>query len=212
MKKSIAVLGLGKYGRSLCENLYKMGADVLAVDCKEDVVEEISDKCTAAVCANLANENEVAALGLKNMDIVITAMGRELAASILSITVAKEEGVPLVVAKTSSDRMATILKKVGADKILDPEEEGGARSAKILMSSMYRDYYELDSNMSMIEMSPRNEWIGKDLIELDLRGRLNINIVAVRKKGKPMHFVDPRKPFEEDDILLIVAEKGKMPV
>ena len=212
MKKSIAVLGLGKYGRSLCENLYKMGADVLAVDCKEDVVEEISDKCTAAVCANLTNESEVAALGLKNMDIVITAMGRELAASILSITVAKEEGVPLVVAKTSSDRMATILKKVGADKILDPEEEGGARSAKILMSSMYRDYYELDSNMSMIEMSPRNEWIGKDLIELDLRGRLNINIVAVRKKGKPMHFVDPRKPFEEDDILLIVAEKGKMPI
>ena len=212
MKKSIAVLGLGKYGRSLCENLYKMGADVLAVDCKEDVVEEISDKCTAAVCANLTNESEVAALGLKNMDIVITAMGRELAASILSITVAKEEGVPLVVAKTSSDRMATILKKVGADKILDPEEEGGARSAKILMSSMYKDYYELDSNMSMIEMSPRNEWIGKDLIELDLRGRLNINIVAVRKKGKPMHFVDPRKPFEEDDILLIVAEKGKMPI
>ncbi len=212
MKKSIAVLGLGKYGRSLCENLYKMGADVLAVDCKEEVVEEISDKCTAAVCANLTNESEVAALGLKNMDIVITAMGRELAASILSITIAKEEGVPLVVAKTSSDRMATILKKVGADKILDPEEEGGARSAKILMSSMYRDYYELDSNMSMIEMSPRNEWIGKDLIELDLRGRLNINIVAVRKKGKSMHFVDPRKPFEEDDILLIVAEKGKMPV
>ena len=210
MKKSIAVLGLGKYGRSLCENLHKMGADVLAVDCKEEVVEEISDKCTAAVCANLANENEVAALGLKNMDIVITAMGRELAASIMCVTVAKEQGVPMVVAKTSSDRMATILKKVGADKILDPEEEGGARSAKILLSSMYKDYYELDSNMSMIEMSPRHEWIGKDLIELDLRGKLNINIVAVRKKGKPMHFVDPRKPFEEDDILLIVAEKGKM--
>ena len=208
MKKSVAVLGLGKYGRSLAENLYRMGADVLAVDCNEEIVNEFADRCTSAVCANLANEDEVLSLGLKNMDIVVSAMGGDLAASILSVTVAKEQGVPIVVAKASSDRMATILKKVGADKIIDPEGEGGARSARIMLSSIFKDFYELDENMYMIEMFPKNEWIGKDLVELDLRGRMNLNIVAVRTKGTPFHFVDPKIPFTKEDILLIVTEKG----
>lgn len=92
MKKSIAVLGLGKYGRSLSENLYRIGADVLAVDHNEQLVDEFAGKCTVAVCANLTNEDEVLALGLKNMDIVVTAMGDNLAASIMAITVAKEQG------------------------------------------------------------------------------------------------------------------------
>ena len=210
MKKSIAVLGLGKYGRSLSENLYRMGADVLAVDCDEKIIEEFSGKCTSAVCANLSNEDEVTSLGLKHMDIVVTCMGGDLAASILSVTVAKEQGVPIVVSKASTDRMATILKKVGADKIIDPEGEGGARSARIMLSSMFKDIYELDDNMYMIEMAPKNEWLDKNLIELDLRGKMNLNIVAVRSKGKPLHFVDPKAKFTKDDILLIVTEKGNL--
>ena len=207
MKKSVAVLGLGKYGRSLSENLYRLGADVLAADCNEELINDFTDKCTSAVCANLANEEEVVSLGLKNMDIVVVAMGDDLAASIMCVTVAKEQGVPVVVAKASTDRMATILKKVGADKIVDPEGEGGVRSAQILLSSNFKDFYELDLNMYMIEMIPKNEWIGKNLIELDLRKKLNLNIVAVRRKGEPLHFIDPKKPFEKEDILLIVTEK-----
>ena len=210
MKKSIAVLGLGKYGKSVAENLYRMGADVLAVDCNEEVIKDFADRCTSAVCANLSNEEEVLSLGLKNMDIVVSAMGGDLAASIMSVAVAKEQGVPIVIAKASSDRMASVLKKVGADKIIDPEGEGGARSARILLSSIFKDFYELDENMYMIEMAPKTEWIGKDLIELDLRGKMNLNIVAVRKKGNPLHFVDPKTPFTKDDILLIVTEKGNI--
>lgn len=210
MKKSVAVLGLGKYGKSVAENLYRMGSDVLAVDCNEEVVKDFADRCTSAICANLANEEEVLSLGLKNMDIVVSAMGGDLAASILSVTVAKEQGVPIVIAKASSDRMAIILKKIGADKIIDPEGEGGARSARIMLSSIFKDFYELDDNMYMIEMAPKAEWIGKDLIELDLRGKMNLNIVAVRRKGSPLHFVDPKTPFTKDDILLIVTEKNNI--
>ena len=208
MKKSVAVLGLGKYGKSLSEHLYRMGADVLAVDRNMKIIEDFSDKCTSAVCANLDNEDEVNALGLKNMDIVVTAMGGDLAASILCVTVAKEQGVPIVISKASSDRMASILKKVGADKVIDPEGEGGARSARIMVSSIFKDFYELDENMYMIEMAPRPEWIGKDLVELNLRGNMGLNIVAVRSKGKHFHFVNPKAKFNKDDILLIVTEKG----
>ena len=158
MKKSVAVLGLGKYGKSLAENLYRMGADVLAVDKDESVVNEIASKCTAAICANLENEDEVMALELKNMDIVVSAMGSNLAASIMCVAVAKDQKVPVVVAKSSNDRMSSILKKIGVDKILDPEGEGGLRSASILLSNSFRDFFELDSNMYMIEMDIKKEW------------------------------------------------------
>lgn len=210
MKKSVAVLGLGKYGKSLAENLYRLGADVLAVDQDESIVDEISDECTAAVCADLENEDEVAALGLKNMDIVVVAMGKNLAASIMAVSVAKEQGVPVVVAKAASGRMSSILMKVGADKILDPEGESGLRSARILFSESFKDFFELDENMYMIEMKPRKEWIGKSLKEIELRKTMNLNVVAIKEKGSLWRFVNPEEVFREDNILLMVVEKKYM--
>lgn len=207
MKKSVAVLGLGRYGKSISENLYKMGADVLVVDQDEKLVTEFAPKCTSAVCADLTIEDEVASLGLKDMDIVVVSMADNLSASIMSIAVAKEQGVPLVVAKASSDRMASILLKVGADKILDPEGEGGFRSARILLSSSFKDFFMVDDNMYMVEMKPKSEWMGKNLIELELRSRNNLNVVAERSSGEKWHFVDPKKPITEDTYLLIVMEK-----
>ena len=206
-KKSVAVLGLGKYGKSLAENLYRLGADVLAVDRDEKIIEDFAGKCTSAVCADLSSEDEILSLGLKNMDIVVIAMGDDLAASILTLNLAKEQGVPLVVAKTSSERMSSILRKIGADKILDPEREGGERSARILLSSVFKDYFKLDDNMYMVEMLPEKEWIGKCLSELNLRSKKNLNVVAIRNKGGKWHFVDPSVPIEADSILLIVMEK-----
>ena len=207
MKKTVAVLGLGKYGRSVAENLYRLGADVLAVDRNMNLVSEFSEKCTSAVCANLENEEEVAALGLQHMDIVVCAIGGNLAASIMSVAVAKEQGVPLVVAKASTPRMVSLLKKVGADKVLDPEGQRGNHSARILMSSLFTDFFEIDNNLYMIEMKPRQEWIGKTILELDLRRKMNLNIIAVKEKGKLWRFVDPKTHFTENSRLLIAAEK-----
>ena len=208
--KSIAVLGLGKYGKSLAEYLYDMGADVLAVDKNAELINDFSGKCTSAVCANLENEDEVTSLGLKHMDIVVTAMGSDLAASIMSVTVAKEQGVPLVIAKTSSTRMSSILRKVGADKILNPEGDGGIRSARILLSSSYKDFFEIGDGLYMIEMSPKEEWIGKNLTKLELRKTLNIIVVAMREKGKQWRSIDVKKPLSPDCSLLVVMEKKTM--
>lgn len=107
MDKSVAVLGLGKYGRSLAKNLYKLGVDVLVADADENVVSEFTAYSTAAICADLSNEEEVLQLKLENMDVVITAMGSNLEASIICISVAKEKGVPFVGAKVNSARMCT---------------------------------------------------------------------------------------------------------
>lgn len=206
MGKSVAVLGLGKYGKSLAENLYMMGADVLAVDKDKELINEFAGKCTSAVCANLENEDEVEALGLKNMDIVVCATGN-LAAAIMSVAVAKEKGVPLIVAKTSSDRMSSILLKIGVDKIIDPEGEGGMRSARILLSKSFKDFLEVDSNMYIVEMYVKDEWVGKNLIELGLRQKHRMNVIAVRKKDQKWGFSSPNEPLENDMVLLIAMEK-----
>lgn len=207
MKKSVAVLGLGNYGKSLAEKLYDMGADVLVVDKDEDLIKEFSSKCSAAICADLCNEEAVAALGLKNMDVVITSVAKNLTASIIAVAVAKEQGVPLIIAKSSSDRMSSILLRVGANKVIDPEEEGGVRSARILMSSSFKDFFELDDNMYVVEMAPKKDWVGKSLLELGLRKTLNINVIAIKKKGGLWQFVDSKTKFEEENSLLVVMEK-----
>ena len=210
MKKSVAVLGLGKYGRSLAETLYDLGEDVLVADMDEKVIRDMSSKVTSAVCADLGNEDEVAALGLQNMDIVIICMGGNLAASIMCVTIAKEKGVHTVIAKASSPRMKAILKRVGADKIIDPEQEGGIRSARILATQHIHDYYEIDENLCMIEMHPQNSWVGKSLIELSLRKNNNMNVAAIKNKGTGWAFIEPSHVLSEDDLLMIIVEKKNM--
>lgn len=206
MKKSIAVLGLGKYGASLAKNMYEMGADVLIVDQDQDKLKELNGFCTAAVCADITNEDEVISLGLKNMDIVAVAMAGNLAASIMAVAVAKEQGVPLIVAKSSSDRMTSILKKIGANKVIVPEEYGGEQSARILSSDTFLDYFKVDGNLCMIEINPLPKWVGKNMMELNVRKNYNANVIAL-KRGSSWKILDPAEALYADDLLLIVVER-----
>jgi len=206
MNKSIAVLGLGKYGISLAKNLYNMGADVLVADDDPDVLKEMVGNCTTAIKADLEVEEEILALDLKNMDIVVVAMAGNLSASILAVTIAKEKGVPLVVAKSSGDRMSSILRKIGADKIIIPEESSGFQSARILLSDTLLDYFKVDDNLSMIEMRPEEKWVGKSLIDLNLRKKFNMNVVAIKKGSDNWQIIDPSKPLPADSRLLIVID------
>ena len=206
-KKSVAILGLGKYGCSLAENLYNLGEDVLVADIDERVIRDMAPKVTSAVCADLTNEDEIVALGLQNMDIVIICMGGNVAASIMSVTIAKEQGVPKVIAKASSPRMKNILKRVGADKIIDPELEGGIRSARILASQHIHDYFEIDDNLCMVEFLPKKAWVGHNLIELDLRKKYDLNVAAIKIKDHNWGYVDPNRGLEETDLLMVLLEK-----
>ena len=207
-KKSVAVLGLGKYGCSLAETLYSLGEDVLIADIDDKVIKEMAPKVTTAITADLSNEDQLESLGLQNMDIVIICMGGNIAASVLSVSVAKEKGVPIVVAKASSPRMKALLKRVGADKIVDPEYEGGVRSARILASQNVRDYFDIDDSLCMIELRPKNGWIGHSLMDLNLRKKYNINVAAIKKQGGNWGYVDPSRPIKEEDLLLTIIDKS----
>ena len=210
MSLSIAVLGLGKYGRSLAKNMFELGADVLVADHDPDVVKDFSQNATVAVCADLTDEKELRELGLKNMDVVAVTMGSSLAASIMAVMVAKEEGVPFVLAKSTSQRMTAILKKIGADRVIDPEDESGLRSARILISPTVLDYFDVGGNLCMIEMKPRDKWIGKSIRQLDLRRQHDLNVVAVKEHGGDWAFVDPNREITENTRLLTVMERDKL--
>ena len=120
--------------------------------------------------------------------------------------------MPQIVAKASSKRMESILLKVGADRIFDPDGDAGLRSARILMSSSFKDFYELDDNMYMVEMAPKDEWLGKSLSELSLRSRFNLNVVAEKGKDGLWQPMSPQKHMTPESVLLIVAEKKSINV
>ncbi len=210
MKKSIAVLGLGKYGKSLAENLYDSGVDVLVADKDEERVKLLSSKSTVSICADLEDESVVKELGLKNMDIVVVAMGSNLAASIMAVAVAKEQGVPQVICKVSTDRMASILLRVGADQIIDPEGESGVRTARVLTSSSYLDYFEVGDKFCLVEMKPKDAWVGKSIRKLEIRKHYNLNIIAMKQGKGEWTFMDPDILLKDSMTLLIALESKEL--
>ena len=207
MSKSIAVLGLGKFGRSLAENLYSLGMDLMVVDRDPEVVREFASKSTIAVCANLENEDEIHALDLKHMDIVVVSMGTSLAPSVMSVVEAKKQQVPFVMAKALSDQMGSILKMVGADQVINPEAESGMRVARALASPTILDLFDVGENLCMIEMIPDKKWIGKTLLELNLRQKRGINVIAMKEPGTTWSYLDAHSPIKENATLLVVLEK-----
>ncbi len=210
-KKSFAVLGLGKYGSSLAGGLFDLGMDVLVCDRNEDRVRDFENRSTVAVTCELADEEALYSLGFENMDVVIVTTSTDLAASILSVAVAKEKGVPLVIAKAATKHMGAILKRVGADRIVEPETESGLRLARVLASSGILDFFADDDNLCIVEMEPKETWIGKSLESLDLRRHLGANIIAVRTEKSKWAFPDASSPLSADCRLLVAVERKTLP-
>ena len=207
MNKSIAVFGIGRFGKSLALRLADMGVDVMVVDNNPEDIEKIADKVTYAIEANLTDADAIQALGLDDIDTVVVAMGSDLQASIMSVMVAKEMGVPYVMAKASDERMGAILTKVGADKIIYPEEESGFRTARVLASESFIDYFDIAGTLCVLEMKPKPEWIGKNLIELNLRSNYKMNVIAIKDKNGTSSSIDPNKPLNADAELFVVVDK-----
>ncbi|MBO4389289.1 MAG: TrkA family potassium uptake protein [Lachnospiraceae bacterium] len=205
--KSIAVLGLGKYGSAVADALMEGGAEVMVVDYNEDLVDRYSDRVTHALIADLSDAKAVAGLGIGNMDAVVVCMAMDLEASIISIMVAKEQGVPLVIAKARSRRMGEILKKIGADQIVYPEEESGNRTARKLITSDFLEFFDLSDDLCIIEMVPKEQWVGQSLKALNLRGKFGINVVAIRNGERVNAVINPDRPLEKSDSLLMVVNK-----
>lgn len=205
--KSVAVLGLGRFGRSVADALMDGGAEVMAVDSDAELVEEYSDKVTYAMVADLRDADDIKSLGISNMDVVVVSMAESLEASIMSIMVAKELGVPKVIAKAADRQTAEIFRKVGADDIIFPEEETGKRTAYKIISNSFLEFFDISDTICIIEMLPKDSWVGKNLKELDLRRQYGINVVAIKENDEVKPVSNPEIPLKKESPLLVLAYK-----
>lgn len=203
--RQFAVIGCGRFGTSLAQTLYSLGYDVMAIDKSDEIIQEISSTVTYAVQADALDENTLKTLGISNFDVAIVTIGSDMQASIMATLIAKELGVNLVISKAQNELHAKVLQKIGADKVVFPERDMGARIAHNLVSSNILDYIEFAPDYSIVEVVVPEEWRHKSLRELKLPTTYGINVIAI-KQGEELN-ISPHADdaIDPDDILIVIG-------
>ena len=208
--KSFVVVGLGRFGSQAARRLYRQGCEVLAVDNDNDLVQQISDEVTQAVVADAQDKEVLRALDVKSFDCAIVAIGDSLADSVLATMNLKELGVPYIVCKAHDETHRQVLKKLGADRVVIPEQENADRLAKSLSSPNVLDYIELSEDYGIIEVPAPSVWQDKSLIELNVRAKLGVNILAIKREGDIT--VSPAAEFRiaKEDVLVVLGDSAAL--
>lgn len=210
--KSFIVVGLGRFGMEAAKRLYQHGCEVLAIDNDPNLVERIGDEVTQAVVANAQDKEVLRALGVKDFDCAIVAIGDSLSDSVLATMNLKELEVPYVVCKAHDETHRQVLKKLGADRVVIPEQENAARLAKSLSSHNVLDYIELSEDYGIIDVPAPRSWWDKSIIELNVRAKLGVNILAIKRNGGIT--VSPGANFQilEDDVIVVLGDNNALKV
>ena len=208
--KTYAVFGLGRYGTAVARELVENGAEVIAVDNEERIVNDAAAYLPVCKRADVTDAEVISRLGIGNIDTVIVCMASNLEASVMAVTLCKEAGVRTVIAKCADEMQQKILLRVGADRVVFPENESGIRLAKNLLSSGFIDMLSLSRDISVIEIDVKNEWCGKNLIELNLRKKYGFNIVAIKKGGNVNADVNPEQVLDAESSLIVIANVAKL--
>lgn len=209
-KKTYAVFGLGRYGSAVAKELVDNGMEVIAVDTEQRIVNDAAAYLPVCKCADVTDAEVISRLGIENIDTVVVCMASNLEASVMAVTLCKEAGVKTVIAKCANEMHQKILLRVGADQVVFPEHESGVRLAKNLLSSGFIDMISLSKDVSMVEIDVKNEWLGKNLIELNLRKKYGLNIVAI-KKGETVNVnVNPEQALDKETTLIVIANTAKL--
>lgn len=208
MKQNFVIIGLGRFGGSICRTLVEFGQEVLAIDSDENRVNEYKNIATQAVLGNAQDENVLKSLGLRNFDYVIVAIGEDIQASILVTLMAKEMGVPKIVAKAQNDYHARVLEKVGADQVVHPERDMGIRLAHHLVSRNILDYIELSSDYTLAEIIVDNpKFFNKTLGELDFRKKYSLTVIGMKMPDNQMIVSpDATQMVSENNVLLVLGK------
>ena len=205
-ERSYAVIGLGQFGMTVALTLAEANGDVLAIDENDDNVQDIAEKVTYAVKADVREPGILQSLGVQNVDVAVIAVAENMEASITATMQVKELGVPFVMAKAMTSLHGRILEKIGADKVIYPEQSMGIRVAKNLLSSGFVDMFELSSDFSMAEFRIPREWVGITLCELKLRERNSINLICVKQGDDVDVNFNPDTPLPSDCTLIAIGK------
>ncbi|MEI7025089.1 potassium channel family protein [Paenibacillus sp. y28] len=209
-KKTFVVIGMGRFGSSVAYSLCNQGYEVLAIDSSEQRVQEVAHTVTHAVQADSTDEEALRALGVRNFDVVVVAIGEDIQASILTSIVLKEIGVPFLVVKAQTDLHGKVLAKIGVNKVVFPERDMGNRVATHLVSPNILDYIELSDDYSIVEMLAAPSMVGKNLRQLDVRAKFGCNVMAI-KTGSRMNIAPQATDLiQEGDMLVVVGKKNQL--
>lgn len=204
-KRQFAVIGLGRFGMSVAMTLAQAGYEVVAIDIDEDRVQEVSDYVTYALRADVTEAGVLEKIGLRNVDAAVIGIAEDLGTSVMAVIRAKEAGASYIMAKASDPLYGDVLKKIGADEIIYPERSMGTRVAKKIISGSFLDLYELSKNISLVEITVPEAWMGKNLVQLDLRKK-GINVIGLMQGEKVQVNLDPVMKLPAGATLIIVAE------
>ena len=209
-KKTYAVFGLGRYGKAVAKELVEGGAEVIAIDRDINTVNAFASEIPVCKCANATDPDVIRELDIGSVDVVIIAMAESFEASVMATMLCKEAGVGTVIVKCGDEMRSKILERVGADKVIFPEKESGIRLAKNLLTSGFVDMVELTADISLVELEVREDWIGKTLIDLNLRKKYGVNVVALNKNERIIINIDPTHPLEKNTKLVVIADTAKL--
>lgn len=204
--KSVLLIGLGRFGKQLAIQLNELGHDIMGIDHNEDRVNEAIDIVTDAQIGDSTNEDFLRSLGVRSFDICYVTISNDFQSSLETTCLLKEMGAKFIVSRAERDGQEKFLLRNGADRVVYPEKQV-ARWAAIRYSSLQiLDYIELDEKHSLYEVSVPESWVGKSVIQLDVRRKYDLNIIAVKKDGDMNFVVTPDTTLTEGSALLILGE------
>ncbi len=177
-----AVIGLGRFGSRLAKNLAASGAEVIAIDRDRRIVEELRDQVTLAIAMDATDEQALKIQGIDQVDCAVVGVGHNFEANALATVLLKSMRVKRVISRSGNDMQAQILRRIGADSVVSPEDEAADRWAHRLMAPFVIDHQEIAENYALIQMAVPESWQSKTLAELDLRRKHKVTVVAIRRR------------------------------
>lgn len=208
--KQFAVIGLGRFGSSVAITLSKMGYQVFAADIEEEPVNNIVEYVTHAVTLDALDEHALKSIGIRNFDVVVVAIGREVQASILVTVMLKELGVKKVVSKAQSELHGKVLERVGADKVIFPERDMGIKVAHALVTKNVMEQISLSPEYSLVEMVAPPKLINKTLEKSGARQKYGMSILAIRRGADMIISPNANQIIEEGDILVVIGKTERL--
>lgn len=194
---SFAVIGCGRFGRSLALELVKKGKEILAIDESESVVNELAEYVTVAVQADVTEEDALNGIGLKNVDVAIIAMSTDFEASVMATTICKEKDISYIVAKAKDLRHKRILETIGADSVVLPEREQGIALARELTGDFFSKHLYNSEDIDIKQVATPKEWAGKMVKDLNIRKRLDLSVLAIVKEDGVVFNPGPNEMVEQ---------------
>ncbi len=212
LKKSFLVIGAGRFGKSVARTLYSEGHDVMVIDKDEALVQQISAEVTDAASADITSESCVKALGVRDFDAVVLAIGFDVQASIMAAILLIEKEAKYIVAKAQTDLHGKVLEKIGVNRVIYPERDMGYKIARSLIAPTIIDMIELSDDYSVVEVQAPAEMVGKTMLALNLRARYGISVIALRRNNGGSTNISPVADdvVEAGDIIVAIGENKSL--